>query len=197
MIHDGRPADGSPGFRKRNLYLDPSFLPDSLVGPAVDRTNLTDPVLRTALASLHDALTAGEDPLDGEARLALIADRVAEHLTPHTTGSVRPDPAVADRLRQLLDAHVTDAFTLREAGAVLDRSVPHLVRSFTRCYGVSPHAYVIGRRIEAARGMLLTGSRPADIAADLGFLDQAHFTRHFRRHTSVTPARYARSRLRH
>ena len=74
----------------------------------------------------------------------------------------------------------------------LGRSVPHLVRSFTREFGVSPHAYLIGRRIDAARRVLLQGARPADVAADLGFYDQAHFTRHFRRHLAVTPARFGR-----
>jgi AraC-like DNA-binding protein len=75
---------------------------------------------------------------------------------------------------------------------VLDRSVPHLVRSFTGQFGVSPHAYVIGRRVEVARRELLRGARPAHAAA-AGFCDQAHLTRHFKRHTSVTPARFARS----
>ncbi|HYH30520.1 MAG TPA: AraC family transcriptional regulator [Pseudonocardia sp.] len=194
VIHDGRPADGAPGFRKRNLYLEGSFLPESMIGAAVDRTNLHDPALRDGLATLHDALAAGEGPLDGEARLALIGERIAAHLAPRTAAARRPpEGAVADRLRQLLDAHLTEHITLRDAAAVLDRSVPHLVRSFTRTYGVSPHAYVIGRRIDLARGLLLSGARPADVAADLGFHDQAHLTRHFRRHTSVTPARYARS----
>jgi AraC-like DNA-binding protein len=194
VIHDGRAADGVPGFRKRNLYLEASFLPDALIGPAVDRTNLHDPALRRALATLHDALVAGEGPLDGEARLALIGERIAAHLSPRTATARRaPEGAVADRLRQLLDAHLTENVALSDAAALLDRSVPHLVRSFTRTYGVSPHAYVIGRRIDAARPQLLAGARPADVAARLGFHDQAHFTRHFRRHTSVTPARYARS----
>jgi AraC-like DNA-binding protein len=194
VIHDGRPADGAPGFRKRNLYLESSFLPDSLVGPAVDRASLRDRSLRRALATLHVALVAGEGPLDGEARLALIGERIAAHLRPRTAPVPRAaEGAVADRLRQLLDAHLTENVSLRDAAAVLDRSVPHLVRSFTRTYGVSPHAYVIGRRIDAARAQLLAGARAADVAASLGFHDQAHFTRHFRRHTSVTPARYARS----
>lgn len=193
VIHDGRPAAGAPGFSKRNLYLAPDFLPDTLVGAAVDRTALHDPALRAALAALHDSLAAGADPLDGEARLALIGERIAGHLARRPAGARPADGAVADRLRQLLDAHLTEALTLREAGAVLDRSVPHLVRSFTRAYGVSPHAYVLGRRIELARTRLLGGARPADVAAELGFHDQAHLTRHFRRHTSTTPARYARS----
>jgi AraC-like DNA-binding protein len=70
------------------------------------------------------------------------------------------------------------------------------VRSFTRQSGLSPHAYVVGRRVDAARRLMLRSAAPADVAAVVGFYDQAHFTRHFKRHTATTPASYARSRTR-
>ena len=70
------------------------------------------------------------------------------------------------------------------------------MRSFTRQFGLSPHAYVIGRRIDVARRLMLGGAAPADVAVAVGFYDQAHFTRHFKRHTAVTPAGYARSHTR-
>jgi AraC-like DNA-binding protein len=38
-------------------------------------------------------------------------------------------------------------------------------------------------------GLLLQGARPAEVATAVGFYDQAHFTRHFKKHTSTTPAR--------
>lgn len=193
VVHDGRPAAGTVGFRKRNLYLDPSFLPTDLIGAAVDRTALRDGELRTALSLLHDSLAAGEEALDAEARLALIADRLARHLVPARHRTRRSEPAAARRLRDLLDEHPARPVTLAEAARLLDRSVPHLVRSFARTYGVSPHAYLVGRRVELARKLLLAGTSPADAAVRAGFYDQAHLTRHFRRHTSVTPAAYARS----
>jgi AraC-like DNA-binding protein len=43
---------------------------------------------------------------------------------------------------------------------------------------------------------MLRGGAPADVAAAVGFHDQAHFTRHFKRHTATTPASYARSHTR-
>jgi AraC-like DNA-binding protein len=67
------------------------------------------------------------------------------------------------------------------------------VRSFSRQFGLTPHAYLIGRRVEAARRLLLEGVAPADVATAVGFYDQAHLTRHFKRHTATTPASYARS----
>jgi hypothetical protein len=61
---------------------------------------------------------------------------------------------------------------------------------------LSPHAYVISRRIDAVRRLMLRGAAPADAAAAVGFYDRAHFTRHFKRHTAATPASYARSHTR-
>jgi AraC-like DNA-binding protein len=141
---------------------------------------------------LHDCLADGADSLDGETRLALISDRIGGHL-----GAPRPaarsEARIAHQLRDLLEEHIAGQVSLSAAAARLDRSVPHLVRSFTRQFGVSPHAYVIGRRIDEARRQLLRGVAPAEVATAVGFYDQAHFTRHFKRHTSVTPARFAKS----
>jgi AraC-like DNA-binding protein len=220
VVHDGRPAPGQRGFRKRELYLPMAFLPATLVGAAVDHTAIRDGLLRRALAGLHDCLTGDDQPrndlsgdrparerrpaawladrgeqLQVEARLGLVAERIAAHLG---QGPPRrePEPHLAGQLRGLLDERLAEPVTLGAAAAQLGRSVPHLVRSFTREFGVSPHAYLIGRRVDAARHALLQGARPADVAADLGFYDQAHFTRHFKRHVAVTPARFARGRAR-
>ena len=193
VAHDGRPAPGASGFRKRELYLDPAFLPAELTGAAVDHTAISDPALRAALSRLHDCLLEDAEDLDAGARLALIAERITGHLTRVPHPAAAPEPGIAGQLRQLLDEHITGQVSLAWAAATLDRSIPHLVRSFTRQFGLSPHAYVIGRRIDAARRLMLRGAAPADVATAVGFYDQAHFTRHFKRHTATTPAGYARS----
>ena len=100
---------------------------------------------------------------------------------------------MADDLRDLLDTRLSVGITLGEAGRILDVSPAHLVRSFTRRFGISPHRYLVGRRIDAARGHLLAGEPLARVAADVGFHDQAHFTKHFKRHVGTTPARFARA----
>lgn len=193
VVHDGRPAPNVGAFRKRNLYLDADFLPAELIGAAVEHTTIADPALRRSIAGVHDSLCAHEDGLDAEGRLALIAGRIAAHLGTAPDPTTRRDATIASCLRQLLDEHITDPITLQQAATVLDRSVPHLVRSFTHRFGISPHAYVIGRRVDAARRLLLAGARPAEVATAVGFYDQAHLTRHFKRHTSLTPAAYADS----
>jgi AraC-like DNA-binding protein len=184
---------GVPGITE--VYLPPGFLPERLVGAAVDHTTIHDTALRIALAGLHESLARGEESLDGEARLALIAERIEARLAPPRPARRAPEASVAGQFRDLLDSRYAEPVSLSEAAALIGRSVPHLVRSFTREFGVSPHAYVIGRRIDTARRLLLRGAAPAEVAAAVGFYDQAHFTRHFRRHTSVTPARFARSHV--
>ena len=180
----------------RSIYLDCSFFPAELTGAAVDNTSISDPPLRAALSELHDCLAAGPETLDAEARLARVGERITGHLTRVARPVPAPEPSIAWQLRQLLDDHITSEVSLAWAAATLERSTPHLVRSFTRQFGLSPHGYVIGRRIDAARRLLLRGGAPADVAAAVGFHDQAHFTRHFKRHTATTPASYARSHTR-
>ena len=194
VTHDGRPAPGANGFTKRVLYLDPSFLPDSLVGAAVDRTNLDDAALRHALASLHQELSTGADAMSAESSLALIAERLTRHLARTPADPARPDPRLARRLRSILDDRALEPVTLSDAATELGRSTPHLIRSFTSAYGISPHAYLVSRRVDHARTLLLDGVPASRAAVESGFHDQSHLTRHFRRHTSVPPATFAGSR---
>lgn len=193
VAHDGR-ASTPAGFRKRVLYVDGTVLPDDRIGPAVDAPTLTDTALRRALDGLHHALARPTaDPLDVEARLALVGARLRRHLG----SAARPDGGsaglAAERLRDLIDADPTAELSLAEAAAALDTSVTHLVRTFTRRFGLPPHRYRLGRRVDRARALLLDGVPAATVATACGFHDQPHLTRHFRRLLGITPAAYARS----
>ncbi|HAI29586.1 MAG TPA: AraC family transcriptional regulator, partial [Thalassospira sp.] len=67
------------------------------------------------------------------------------------------------------------------------------LRDFTRATGLTPHAYLIQRRIDLARTMIKSGDTLADIASAAGFADQSHLNRHFVRAFGLTPGRYARA----
>jgi AraC-like DNA-binding protein len=56
--------------------------------------------------------------------------------------------------------------------------------------GITPHAYLVQRRVRLARGLLAAGRTPAQAAAEAGFADQSHLTRAFLRQLGVTPGRY-------
>ncbi|SIM79628.1 helix-turn-helix transcriptional regulator [Micromonospora cremea] len=195
--HDGRAATPH-GFRKRVLYLETSTLGAELAGRAVDRPNLADPQLRHRIHHLHQVLAAPGDEFEADSRLALILDRLRQQLRQPARASVQPAArGLAIRLRELLDARTVEGVTLREAAELLHAHPTHLVRTFTHVHGLPPHSYLTGRRVELARRLLLEGRRPAEVAAAAGFFDQAHLTRHFRRHLGVSPARYPAARRWH
>ncbi|MFI9099944.1 helix-turn-helix domain-containing protein [Streptomyces fildesensis] len=191
VFHDGRTATPA-GFRKRVLYLDRSVLPETLTGTAVDHPVLIDGLLRHRIGQLHDALGNARDVFESESRLAFVRERLNAHLAAARTRRPGREAArLAVALRELLDARVSEGIALHEASALLRSHPTHLIRCFKQTYGLPPHVYLTGLRIDRARRLLLAGGRPADVATEVGFYDQAHLNRHFRRHVGTTPARYA------
>ena len=187
--HNGRPAYRD-GFHKRVLYLDAELLGSELTGAAMDTPSLVDPRLRARVHRLHLALGMPGEQFAASGRLALVRDELAARLRRREPAAAAA-PTLARVLRELLDEAVVTGVSLAEAAARLHAHPGHLVRSFTAAYGIPPHAYLTGRRVDAARRLLLRGVPPAEVAGAVGFYDQAHLTRHFRRHVGTTPARFA------
>ncbi|MFF7649163.1 AraC family transcriptional regulator [Streptomyces sp. NPDC007983] len=191
--HNGSPAT-SHGFRKRVIYLDMTQLDESLIGPAVDGPDLTDPLLRRRIGQLHAALATPGDELEAESRLALISQRLREHLRPRlAVVGAAPDRGIAQNLRDLLDERFVEAPTLEEAARLLHAHPTHLVRAFSTAFGIAPHQYVTSRRVDLARRLLLDGQPPGEVATAVGLYDQSHLTRHFKRVVGIAPGQYART----
>ncbi|TRV77239.1 AraC family transcriptional regulator [Streptomyces sp. 130] len=192
--HDGRTVTAT-GFRKRNLYLDSTVLPERLTGRAVDVPVFSDGLLRHRIDQLHGTLVHAEDGFEAESRLAFIRERLHFHL-----GALRPRAPgreanrLAVELRELLDSRIDAGIALQEAAGILCAHPTHLVRCFKQTFGLPPHAYLTGLRIERARRLLLDGHRPAEVATAVGFHDQSHLNRHFTRHVGTTPGAYERTR---
>ncbi|MFE0101508.1 AraC family transcriptional regulator [Streptomyces sp. NPDC059009] len=190
VAHNGSPATAH-GFRKRVLYLDLSQLDASLIGPAVDDPDLVDPLLRRRVGQLHTALADWGDELEAQSRLALIRERLHTHLRPRLVTPVRAAVrGVAHRLRDLLDARLHEGVTLDEAALLLNAHPTHLIRAFSGAFGIAPHQYLMARRVDRARRLLLDGRPPGQVAADAGFYDQSHLNRHFKRIVGTTPGRF-------
>ncbi|WP_031065748.1 helix-turn-helix transcriptional regulator [Streptomyces sp. NRRL WC-3742] len=196
--HNGSPATAQ-GFRKRVLYLDMTQLDARFIGPAVDGPDFADPLLRRRVGQLHAALAEPGNELEAESRLAFVGERLRERLRPGLVREAGPaghdlaGRGLAADLRDLLDARLPGALTLEEASGLLHAHPAHLVRVFSAAYGIAPHRYVMARRVDLARGLLLGGRPAGEVAAEAGFYDQSHLTRHFKRVLGVTPGRYSRA----
>ena len=102
------------------------------------------------------------------------------------------DRAATVRARNYLMERYNQAITLDELGMASGISKFHLVRAFATHMGLPPHAFQVHVRIERARSMLRRGLLPVEVAMIVGFADQSHLTRHFKRMWGITPAAYSR-----
>lgn len=106
-------------------------------------------------------------------------------------------PSWLTRVRELLQAHFTEPWTLAEIAQTAGVHPAYLARSFRRHLHVTVGEYVRRLRVEfACRRLAEENPRLSEIAAAAGFVDQSHFTRTFKRATGVTPARYRSARAR-
>ncbi|GAA1666259.1 AraC family transcriptional regulator [Glycomyces endophyticus] len=191
--HDGQSATPH-GFRKRVLYLDGTLLDDALIGCAVDGPEIADAPLRDQIHRLHESLRLPGDELEAESRVELVADRLRRHLRRRDpVAEPMRDRRLAHAMRDLLDRRIDAGLSLREAAAELHAHPAHLVRAFGREFGIAPHQYLVTRRVDRARRLLLAGRPVHAVAAATGFYDQSHLTRHFKRVVGTTPARFAGS----
>ena len=123
--------------------------------------------------------------------LALELVAAAARSVPERLPAARP--RWLDGVVERLHAEPAAELSLRELAAFANVDPAHLGRVFRRRHGVSVGTYVRRLRLDRAAVQLAGGDAPvASIAAEQGFADQSHFTRAFKLHTGLTPARYRR-----
>lgn len=92
---------------------------------------------------------------------------------------------------QFIDSHYTESISMADMAAMSGLSATHFNSRFRAILRLSPTDYVLSRRIEHAQRLLTQTDRGiAEIGAELGFCDQSHFTKRFRRVTGLTPLSY-------
>lgn len=189
ISHNGRSAVDGLIYRKRVVYLDSGWLPSHAAGLSVARPTVHDGRAFVAAGRVHGALAEPGDVLAAEHWILALQGLLLAHLGSATPS--RGDAPLARRLRRVLDERFTESFTIAEVAAELTVHPRHLTRAFSQTYGLAPHQYVLSRRVDLARRLLIGGAPAASVAADAGFFDQAHLTRHFRRILGATPGAFA------
>jgi AraC family transcriptional regulator len=97
---------------------------------------------------------------------------------------------VAEMIRENLDGNIHLSDLARECGL----SVSHFTRTFRKSFGMSPCRWLLERRIDRSKELLVTSDLPiADIAIRSGFSDQTAFTRAFGRIVGDSPGRWRRA----
>jgi AraC-like DNA-binding protein len=191
--HTGGPA-GPDGYAYRAFYPACELLPAGLHfgGPIFHDPELAGELLRT-----HRLLGAGGDLLTAESRLIAVlgalAVRHARPGAPHDLTGVNGGGAIARTVMERLADQAADPPTLAALATELGLSRYQVLRAFRDTVGMPPYAWLAQHRVARARVLLDQGIRPATAATAVGFADQAHLTRWFRRVLGVTPGAYRNS----
>jgi AraC family transcriptional regulator len=162
--------------------------------------DVRDAQLNGVLLSIKDRIQAVEPTnllLDSWA--LIVSEAILLRLSSHAERQARasfgriPGRGIA-RVVDYIEAGIDQDRRLSSLASVAAMSVYHFARSFKETVGVSPHAYVLSRRILRARAMLSRSeSGLADVALACGFSSQSRLTTAFRRGLGVTPGFYRRS----
>jgi AraC family transcriptional regulator len=97
-------------------------------------------------------------------------------------------PMQLKRVTDHIEAHLQRTFAVRELAQKAGLSFYHFIRTFKNTTGMPPHQYVLRCRVERANELLRTGNfRVSEVAHAVGFYDQSHLDRHFRKHFGVMP----------
>lgn len=166
-----------------------------------ERLFFRDPLIYAIGLALRD------DALAGGFAGTLYADSLAHTLAIHLLRQyavfrLNPPKLTYDlsgsMLRRVIDyiqANLARDLSLAEIAGTVYLSPYHLTRLFKRATGQSLHQYVIAQRVDAAQRLITAGRLPLSaVASQVGFADQSHLTRHFKRLQGVSPTVFIKER---
>lgn len=171
-----------------------------LIDNLLDAYALSDDVIishcdiENEIMKIHTALQSSVSTSAVTCKLAACLHEIIMKisLANHTLDlSFNPGSTAADKLKEYLDARIYYKTTLGLAAERLQTTEKYLIRVFRDKYGDTPYAYLIQKRIEAAKELLcITELSVKEIAAKLAFSDSNYFSRTFKKYTGVSPVAY-------
>jgi len=165
----------------------------------VQRTAVSDPLVRSLALALHAEVSTGcpGGRWYGESLAHTLALHLLRHYSAQTPAAPSSNGGLAPnqlrRALELIHARYAEDLSLDAVASVAGLSPFHFARQFKKSVGVAPHQYLIRRRLDRARELILTTDTDiAQIALQTGFYDQSHFAAHFKRAYGVTPRQIRR-----
>ena len=197
-IHLCEPLD--PGrFRFRMIYICPDWFKGSFginaAGLSPEKTSLS-PKDRQRAARFFSTLRHNEDRFLDETNAILFINHILSggfhlNIRPEGMPDSPPPPEKMEQVKRFLDHHFDRDIQLDDLAKIAGASKYAVLRQFKRHWQITPHAYVINRRILAAKPLLKSGHSVADTAVTCGFFDQSHFIKTFKNYTGISPADFA------
>jgi len=201
-VHTGQAATES-GWSYRAIYpLESQFqqLANDLgvsdnFAPYFKQAVVFDPQMAAELRQLFTVLAQCDNRLLRETMLNGVLTRVMfKHgRNKPKVKQLKPCEQALQLVRQYIHDHLADNISLDYLAKLTSLSPFYLVRQFQQRFGLPPHAYQIQRRLQKSKTLLKQGCLVINVALELGFHDQSHFHRHFKRAMGVSPTSYSKA----
>jgi AraC-like DNA-binding protein len=163
--------------------------------PGFTADMVLDPQASRVISEVHRAAEQGNALAADTLLRGVVARMLTRHAGPLPARTARGAGAAdAEAARAVLERRMADPPSLEQLAAELGTSPFALLRAFRERYGMPPHTWLTDARVRRARGLLDTGTAPAEAAVAVGFTDQPHLNRHFTRIVGVPPGAYRRER---
>jgi len=151
----------------------------------------SDPVLATLEGLLRDEEALRNSSRYAEALRAAVQARREWNQSVAGELQTAIAPYRLRRAKEYLEENLCNDIRLDDVAAAAGLSAFHFCRQFKQATGFSPLRYVLERRVERAKKLMIDSEYPlVDISLQLGFSSQSHFTAIFRKLTGFTPRRY-------
>jgi AraC family transcriptional regulator len=158
-----------------------------------------DPLINNVAAALLRELLARDAATSAfiESLATVLSVHLIRHYaqSPHTTAESTPVHRAVSAAVEFIREHYAQEVTLAQMAKAAGISPFHLTRIFKKSIGMSPHQYLIEVRVHSANALLAAGAEHpslAEVAAAVGFSDQSHLTRQFKRILGTTPKKARR-----
>lgn len=164
--------------------------------PFFQRGVIDDPELARFIQQTHILLEQSDLPqLDREIEiLNILTCLILQHADVRpVVPSVGREHQAVKRAREYIHAHYPENIALDDLARVAYLSPFHLTRVFHDEVGLPPHAYLTQVRINHAKTLLARGYPINEVAFDVGFVDQSHLHRRFKRIVGMTPGQYRKN----
>lgn len=166
------------------LYINPTFYGDALIFKKA--VKIPDAFLIEEFLTLLNEVQ-NQRYIEG----SLI--ELLENLSEDDYTSAAHEETVGDNLRIYIEDHWLDKISLNELEQHFNINRFALIRIFRKTYNTTPIAYQLQLKMAEAKKLLMQHKSILDVSYELGFFDQAHFTREFKKMNGLTPSVYQES----
>lgn len=191
QAHKGKP-DKTNGWTVRNIALKEKLVKELLDDTESDNIKIrrsgklsnTDEINNSLTAIAIETKEKSEKQIINNLLQELLNNLIGEHLFEYK------DFEAVERAKNYIKENFKESISIDEIAKNVFVSKFHLIRQFKQNVGLTPHQFQIQTKLNSARTKLLNGEPLSQVAFELGFADDAHFIRTFKKYSDYSPKKY-------